>query len=188
MFIVEMRNKNAYWIDEHQAKVVDQSWANRQPVKVNGVTINTVDISNIVPEDQWYELHPELKPVPVKKEVKYIEPAKTENTEAWMECFKRNRKLISEGQLPRWIVENGELVQRDDYWRDGVEKSDSVRGLWVKKRVSKRKWESYYSQAPNYQLLEDDGSDVVIAFVTVEQPIPHHLLELDTEELSKIRG
>lgn len=188
MFVVEMRNRNTYWIDENQADVVDRAWSNRQPVKVNGVTINTVDITNIVPEEQWYDLHPESKPLPTTNNVKYLEPVKTESTGAWSECFKKNRKLLSEGELPRYTVEDGKLLEKEYYWRDDIEKPESVKGFWVKRRVSRRKWESFYSQSPGYQLLEDDGSDVVIAFVIVEQPIPHHLEELESREIAKLRG
>lgn len=188
MFVVEMRNKNTYWIDEYQAKIVDQSWSNREPVKINGATINTVDISNIVPEEQWYELHPESKPLPTPADVKYIEPVKTKDTELWSECFKKNRQLLLKGELPHWTVEDGELKQKEYHWRDHIDKHEPVKGYWVKKRVSRRKWDNFYSQSPGYQLLENDGSDVVIAFVTIEQPIPYHLEQLKADELARVRG
>lgn len=45
-----------------------------------------------------------------------INPSKTKNRAKWLEVLRRNRELTANNQPPKWLVENGEIVERERYW------------------------------------------------------------------------
>lgn len=44
------------------------------------------------------------------------EATDTKNRDKWLEVFKRNRELTAKRQPPKWLVENGEIIERERYW------------------------------------------------------------------------
>lgn len=40
-----------------------------------------------------------------------------------------------------------------------------IKGAWVKKSISRKSWDSYYSKISGYRLLDENDTHVIIAFV-----------------------
>lgn len=186
MQIIEMRNKNTMWVSDNQALAIDRAITQRKPVKVNGATINTVDISGIWPEDIWYDMHPELKPVPVHESNLQLREAITEDNKGiHYEAFLKNMELLKNGNKPRYYAEGGEIHEEESFWFGQQRDDNTVKAHWVKQSVSKQKWNSFYSASPGYHILSDNGDKVIIAFTVVGE-IPHHLEELNELETKKM--
>lgn len=65
--------------------------------------------------------------------------------------------------------------------------TSAVRSRWVKKKVTKRKWDSFYSSSPGYRHLDNDDGMVTVAF-----KLPVHQIDVNTtpylsvDELDKL--
>lgn len=180
-----MRNKNTIWVSDNQAQAIDQAIMKRVPVKVNGATINTVDISGIWPEDIWYEIHPDLKPAPVAEPVLQIKEAiKPDEKGLHYQAYLKNKEAMAKGEKVRFYAKDGKIHEQDSWNHDTGNKT--VRGKLVKKSISKQKWNSFYSASPGYHLLSDDGDRVTVAFTIVGE-VPHHVEDLTEYEIKKIK-
>lgn len=117
-YIIELRNGVTVWVTDQQAKVVDQAWADKAPVKIGDSRINTVDIVGIWDKETWYEKHPDQKPrtesKPLPSPLSAVERSKPS---VWRDCVMKNRDLLKQGLLPKYTVVEGEIIEKEYYWR-----------------------------------------------------------------------
>lgn len=118
-FIIELRNKTTLWVSDSQATVIDEAWQNKATVRIGKSHINTVDIVGIWDESTWYNNHPDERQVqrddtklpPVISQVERSKPS------IWRDCVMKNAELLKSGELPKYTVIDGEIVEKEYYWR-----------------------------------------------------------------------
>ena len=56
--------------------------------------------------------------------------------------------------------------------------TNSIQCQWVKKSVTRRKWDTYYSNNPSYHRIGDDDSHVMIAFRVATHLVDQELVTI----------
>lgn len=79
----------------------------------------------------------------------------------------------------------GEPLIRDREFADGT-KDEAVSVKWVKKQVTQRDWDKYYSKGPGYQKLSWDAGIIVVAFRMPTHQINDEVQVCSDEELTKL--
>lgn len=174
------------WVSDNQAIAIDKAFVKREPVKVNGATINTVDISGIWPEDTWYDMHPELRPQPIQETPLRLEQAISDTDKGvHYEAFSKNLKLLKDGKKPIFFVKDGVIQKNKEGLVSNPKVITDVPANWVKQGVSKQKWNTFYSASPGYKKVSDNGDQVIVAFTVVGE-IPHYLEKCNELEIKKL--
>lgn len=121
-FVVELRNKTNYWVDERQAKIIDQAWTKKALVQIENSKINTTEITGIYRLDDWYNLHPEKKQTQENITSKFnpalLDIVKTNPDSKWRTCVMMNCELLKKGLLPKYIVNGDKIITKEYYWRE----------------------------------------------------------------------
>ena len=87
------------------------------------------------------------------------------------------------------IVENKSFQEGRKKHKEGKIKDDPIMPIiWVKKRVSNKEWNTYFSNVPNYCFLSKDAGGVLIGYNIINEGyIPDELEILNDFELQKVR-
>jgi hypothetical protein len=165
---------------QYQA-VMEDSSSGKIGIVIGSEFVNFKNIANIR----------ELEEQPIKIEHKQIEqPAKVKQNLEDMpnyQAYKKNMKLLLKGKLPRYIVVDENIVEKENYWHDDQStKTDSIHGTWVKQDVSRQQWNTHYSQSPGYFPLDYTDDKVTIAFTTIP-PISENVTTLTFDEINKVK-
>lgn len=102
---------------------------------------------------------------------------------------------LGEAELPILALAFAEIAPDDvveyapaNTWRSS-EPVDSVRCIWVKRRLSRGEYQRYYAAHPGYYKLRDDGDDHVLIgqrYVTEGKALPNHLEACDPSESKRL--
>ena len=154
--------------DQYQA-VMDDSSTGKPGIMINNEYVAFKNIANITEQEMPTE---QVKALPQAVE-------KSPNADLWIECLQKNKKLLLDGKMPKYIVEDGKIIEKENFWHDR-EEPETPKAYWVKKEVPLKQWISHYSQSPGYHLLENNGDQVEMAFTTLD---PKNYQKLDVHEV-----
>lgn len=117
---MELRNKKTFEITEKQARLADIAWEHKSIIHLNGNRINTTEIIGIWDKDTWLELHPEKRPQEHNTTSKFnpqlLDTVKASPDSPWRQCVMMNSELLKKGLLPKYIVENNSIIEKEHYW------------------------------------------------------------------------
>jgi len=192
-FVIELRNRTALWVTESQSHIIDQAWQKKAIVKIGDSKINTVDITGIWSSEDWYENHPDDKPVVFHEIEKPLLPIredeKSDNWDKWHEAQALDIKRREQGlPTPHWrVTREGELIEDPEYY-NGIENTNKPALFeWVKLSVGNKRAQ-FYAESPGYTIVDNTDTGAVYAFKRIVgiEPTPHHLEKCTDYEIQKL--
>lgn len=114
MYEIKLFDKTTIQVTKQQADtVIAESTSGKSGIVVNDQYIAFKGVMSIteIPNTDYNLQTRQALP-------KATDPIKTKNRDKWLEVFKRNKELTAKNQPPKWLVENGKIIERESYWRE----------------------------------------------------------------------
>lgn len=118
-YFIELKGGLDFCVNEDQAEVADKAWQMQKHITLQGQRFGGDQIKGIWSEDVWYEMHPDKKPVveQPKELPSPLSAVERSKPSVWRDCVMNNRDLLKQGLLPKYTVVEGEIIEKEYYWR-----------------------------------------------------------------------
>lgn len=118
-FYIELKGGLDFCVPENLAEAADRAWQQQKHITLQGQRFGADQIKGIWTEDAWFEMHPERKPAPVEHKAlpSPLSVVERSKPSVWRDCVMKNAELLKQSLLPKYTVTNGEIVEKEYYWR-----------------------------------------------------------------------